>query len=125
MRRLATVILGLVLLSGTAMGSDVTANGFLKRCKVADVARDTKKWKQGTEVAIGLCYGYIGGVVDMAYITRDRAPIFCEPSNVTVGELTMILLKYLNDHPERLQEHEGILTVDAFKQAFPCKAPKP
>jgi hypothetical protein len=31
----------------------------------------------------------------------------------------------MKSHPERLDEHEANLVVDALKQAYPCKDGKP
>jgi len=53
---------------------------------------------------------------------------FCFPDGSTKGQYARVLVRFLNDHPERLHEDEGVLVLEAFEQAFPCVAkpdPKP
>jgi hypothetical protein len=46
----------------------------------------------------------------------------CLPDGLTgTGQLTLVILKYLREHPERLHEQAGTLTQDAIAAAFPCK----
>lgn len=62
----------------------------------------------------GFCSGYVNGV----WNTSDK---FCDPKGITLGQVVRVVLKYLNDHPERLHEHEAELVVDALRAAWPCK----
>ncbi len=45
----------------------------------------------------------------------------CVPDEVTVGQITKVVVKYLKDHPEKLHLGAGLLTMTALKDAFPCK----
>ena len=40
----------------------------------------------------------------------------------TYGQSLRILIKYLRDHPESLQERTGLLVRDSHRAAFPCPA---
>lgn len=44
------------------------------------------------------------------------------PAGVDIGQMARVLVKWLRDHPERLHERPSVLTIDALKDAFPCRA---
>jgi hypothetical protein len=46
----------------------------------------------------------------------------CPPSGVEEGQLLRIVIKYLQDHAQRLHERHWFLIADALSQAFPCPA---
>ncbi len=72
----------------------------------------------------GLCDGYIAGVLDLTQavlaITKNKSSV-CIPNGVTLGQVTKIVKKYLNNHPERLNEQAVELIAAALNEAFPCK----
>jgi Rap1a immunity proteins len=73
----------------------------------------------------GICLGYISGTNDgyrYALKLRGLKPDYCYSDNVTNGQLVKVVVKYLNDHPERLQYSADSLILDALFQAFPCSA---
>ena len=54
-------------------------------------------------------------------LLRDGA-LFCTPEQgVTNGEAARIVLKYLKDNPQKLDQNEVELAIQAFREAFPCK----
>ena len=65
----------------------------------------------------GLCVGYVNGVADSMIYEN----IFCTPSNSTHERFTLIVKKYLSEHPDKLHIHAGVLILDALKDAFPCQ----
>lgn len=49
----------------------------------------------------------------------------CIPEGVTsTGQIALVLVKYLRDHPERLHESRGLLAFKALEAAFPCPKEK-
>ncbi len=44
------------------------------------------------------------------------------PAGVDIAQMARVLVKWLRDHPERLHELPSVLTIDALKDAFPCRA---
>lgn len=60
--------------------------------------------------------GYVAGMHDLF---NDK--LFCPDANVRPQQLIVILSKYLYDKPDRLAENGGNLTLEAFKNAYPCK----
>ena len=63
----------------------------------------------------GLCIGYVAGLAD-AFL-EEKA--FCPPTGVTIIQLKDVLVKYLQNNPEKrhMGASEALL---AFDQAFPC-----
>jgi hypothetical protein len=47
--------------------------------------------------------------------------IACIPDTVYSLQLARITVKWLKEHPERLHQPAGLLTLEAIKNAFPCK----
>ena len=48
------------------------------------------------------------------------ARLYCAPKEVTVGQLVLVIVKFLRDHPERLHQGRAALTMEALTTAFPC-----
>jgi len=72
----------------------------------------------------GICIGFaiaVAGIVANEPVYGWRA---CIPGGVTVGQLTDIITKRLNDHPENLHLTATSLAVEAFAIAFPFPCPK-
>ena len=53
----------------------------------------------------------------------DSLRFACVPDRAPVAQLARVLVKWLREHPERLHEGRSILTMAAFKDAFPCQPP--
>jgi Rap1a immunity proteins len=58
----------------------------------------------------------IAGAIDE---TRGKPP-YCLSDQVTVGELNLVIQKYLSDHPEKLHEPFTDIVGFAAAAAFPC-----
>ena len=64
----------------------------------------------------GMCIGYTVGVMSvMEYID-----VLCLPVKVTHAQATLVVQKYLSDHPEKLHLNAEELVIDALQEAFPC-----
>jgi len=74
---------------------------------------------------VNFCFGYIEGIRDglvwLAAARKSKATVAI-PEKATKEQLAGVIVKYLNDHPERQQRSAGILVLIALKQAFPPKA---
>lgn len=121
MNRLVPAI-ALALWSITALGDEVryaSGNSLLEWCtgdvESADYAR---------------CQGMVVGVIESYFIlTTQTEPEerICLPKNdatrrteTTVGQLTRVVQKYLEDHPEKLHRTASGLVINALAEAFPC-----
>lgn len=106
--------LGLIIIltgSATAQAADVsteTGNGLASLCSEGD--------KTTEQFAAGVCSGFIVGVS----VSVDN---ICRRANVTNGQVIKVARKYLDDHPEELDQPAQVLVRRSLTKAFPC--PKP
>jgi hypothetical protein len=85
--------------------------------------------ERGSAFDAGLCGGFIDGVMDgMYYMAVNKAKTFtdvkmpfCLPSDVSNEQIVKVYMKFLNDHPENLNDPATVLLVRALTAAFPCK----
>ncbi len=63
----------------------------------------------------GTCLGYINGVAETLLLYK----IICY-NHVTMGELSDVVVRYMNAHPDEIQKHAAlVLTGIALKAAYP------
>jgi Rap1a immunity proteins len=71
------------------------------------------------------CSGYLSGFLDAHALTTSfngGKKLFCLPESGISGEqAARVIVKFLQDHPERLHESARILAMIALQMAFPCK----
>jgi Rap1a immunity proteins len=48
-------------------------------------------------------------------------PPFCVPPTATIGQMVRVVVKYIDQRPERLHEQFTVLAYEALKAAWPCK----
>lgn len=86
-------------------------NELLINCSLAD---DLSKQRSASDSLLaGYCYGLVHGV-------SQTAPGVCVPQKVPLGQAIKVVLKFLNDNPNKLQIDGAALTRDALSNAFPC-----
>ena len=70
-----------------------------------------------TKILLARCSGIIEG---LSY--RDDGKTVCPPKgSVTNGQMIRVVVKYIDDRPERQQEYFKVLALEAFRAAWPCK----
>jgi len=68
-----------------------------------------------------ICLFYVSGVLD-GFQIGDSATKICIPEETSLGELALVVSKYLNQYPERLHVLPQFLVIASVHEAFPCKA---
>ena len=63
----------------------------------------------------GICHGYVASTIDMG---EDL--LFCPPSKVTLGQMTDVVIKYMNENPAQLHKSADSIVVSAISKDFPC-----
>lgn len=61
--------------------------------------------------------GYVDGIADAAV----GLGYTCYPTGVARAEVREVVMKYLRDHPERLNDPAPLLVLNGLFEAFPCK----
>jgi hypothetical protein len=120
------LLLLLVMISGTKA---FCANGteLLHWCNAAFLEHPTPE----SLILQGQCVGYIAGALD-SYV-EWRVAVDCgtkypsgnvwPPEHIQNEQMMRVVLKYLNDNPEKLHLPASGLVANAFIKAFPCKQP--
>ena len=73
----------------------------------------------------GSCLGYIRAANDMYEIMVNNANrTICIPSGLDDKHLVMVVVKYLNEHPEKLQGFASLSVYEAFQKYFSCIKPE-
>src|ERR1022692_1958459 len=115
-------LLFVVLLCGAAVplqgvGQTVShedGNDLLPRCQQSVEALDKTTWKDAHEsFNAGFCLGLVQGVW---YASAN----VCTGPGVTFGQLQRVVLKFLQDNPEKLNLNQSTLVEMALSKAFPC-----
>jgi Rap1a immunity proteins len=113
------LIVSIVIFSSSnAYGGDGTGNTYKLGCRL--LAADTPVPADKIEaVKVGEC----SGAVDAIFMLRralDPSIRFCPPPRVAPGQNVRIVAKYLDDHPEQMNDDFTLLVVRAFDQVWPC-----
>ena len=142
MRIVVTIAAALLLCAGTVHAQQakpiVTGNDFLDMCsQVNDQVTALQGYADG--IKLGECLGFLEGVrgtlafmqlrinAQLADVSPGMGKVLvptCMPTGVTAGQLTRILLKWLNDNPTLLHNPLAPSAVVAFDEAFPCEQQK-
>jgi hypothetical protein len=62
----------------------------------------------------GICIGIIDGI-------DEAADNVCVPGKVTRGQMVLVVIKYIDERPQRMHERFSKLAYEALKAAWPCK----
>jgi hypothetical protein len=100
-------------------------NRLLQQCQQAIRLFDNPKNLDPAEAFdANYCIGYVEGILDTHDVYRnwDSLSQVCYPeSGITLGQGIRIIVKYLNDNPDKLHLSQQWLAIGALSIAFPCK----
>lgn len=82
-----------------------------------DLCRDVGSGR--STYASGTCNGYILGTGHL-WSRLQQSPRFCIDGNVQVGQIQDIVIKFLNENPQRRHQGAADLILSAIVIAFPC-----
>jgi hypothetical protein len=123
------LLVALFLLPVAAFGQthdDHTGTSLLRECKAATSPGTTDSVNN---LETGLCIGLVRGVMGTMqmwkverYTVKEQMDMHgCIPHQVEESEAIRVVLKYLNDHPDRLHLDDTILIHTALLDEYPCK----
>jgi hypothetical protein len=97
-------------------------NALLAQCDLAAKPGEAMYFEEaGWQL---FCHGYLEGFVDgytAAIAVKNPAKLICLPPNTTTGQVTKVVVKYLEDHAEKLHIDKAVLATAALAEAFPCE----
>ena len=99
--------------------SHTTGNQIQNQCQNAERLFNQSQGDERDFYNSGFCTGFIDGFLDLGPLL-DKQLRFCSDPEVTIEQANHVLLKYLNEHPERTHENAYRLALQAFKEAWPC-----
>jgi hypothetical protein len=67
-----------------------------------------------------ICVGFISGVTEVQRRQPASADQYCLPPSITIGQEKAIIVKFMEDHPQKLHLPFIQLLLDALHEAFPC-----
>lgn len=84
----------------------------------------TKQGQFNYDTEWGLCLGYIVGVADtMTQFQQLNKIDTCVPSPVTKGQLRAMVIKYMEDHPEKRAYPASAIVLLTMQTGFGCVFP--
>jgi hypothetical protein len=120
MRGLHVIFIGVIflLIGASAKAEELRNDGH---ALLQDCTEALKEDQNKDSLKVMWCYGYLKGIGDMrALNTMVSVPPDCTPQKVTIGQMTRIVVEYLQDHPKELHYLSASLVVKAITEAFPC-----
>jgi hypothetical protein len=122
--RIILLTLSVGLASGAKAEPDFSsANSQLPACK-AFVNRQYSGDGVSTSLALGYCAGVVSGIaftMDDSGLAKACAHI---PDGVTTGQEVQVVIRYLEQRPNRLHEPFKELAIEALANAWPCRDAK-
>jgi hypothetical protein len=99
-----------------------TGNDLLQHCnnQVKELNNNgyaTDYYNAGSELnSAGICLGFVAGIGDVFTAFKG----ICPDDDVSYNQISRIVYKYLNSHPEKLNLPAATLVFLAINEAFPC-----
>jgi hypothetical protein len=108
--------------SGSTTGHDM-----LRYCGIADgIVSGQLSFSQVAPTAEealieGFCVGAVAGVRFLAATsTKNSLYPICVPENAPKRQVLSVVVRYLHNHPERLNDDFLWIIMDALREAWPC-----
>jgi hypothetical protein len=118
-------VVALVGMLGSGGAHATDGNNLLHSCQTVIRLMDNEKVSAGDSMDAGQCFGMVEAVRGVLFIYDQQIPQnlrVCIPAGgINNGQAARIVSKYLHDNPAQLNEDATLLTILAFKQAYPCK----
>ena len=95
-----------VVVAGKVSLADDSGNKYLPHCR--DGSPDP------------VMRGFCTGMIETVAMYETAMGRICPPG-ATIGQMRAVVVKYLENHPERLHEDIHLLAQQALQTAWPCK----
>lgn len=118
MTKLLLILASLVCLA-PALHAQMPGSELQRDCAIGE--------KDGHYYESGKCGSFITGTeagYGLSVYWNKLTPDYCLPDGVTQGQVAKVVVKYMDDHPEKLHLRAEILVINSLIAAFPC-TPEP
>jgi hypothetical protein len=120
----AAIICGALALTVTMAGAaeidTESANYVLPGCKALLAMTEGREiLSTSSALGAGYCMGVLKTLPEI-YFWRDKCSIEF-PEIFSVQQMTLIVVRYIEAHPERMHVPFSILAEDALRDAWPCR----
>jgi hypothetical protein len=102
----------------------IDGNYLLKSCQSVVKVSDGGELPSKQAVEFGYCSGLLEGARTTMWLNKNQLnPPYriCFPDDISNEQSARIVVKYLENHPEELNQNPTALALYAFKTAYPCK----
>jgi hypothetical protein len=106
---------GMLLATTAVAKADSSANYFLPACRNFISPNAIEGF-----VPQGRCAGILEGLSVWAEYAPIENARFCLPNGVTLTQLTTVVVRWLDQRPERWNQSFGLLASYALPDAWPC-----
>jgi hypothetical protein len=110
------LIAAVLVACATSPAMAATGTDDVEGCRFA--ANGSKTSDYDLVYGAGLCTGIVEGLMWSLPVAANK--LLCKPKGVTLEQSLKVLVKYMDDHPEELQERTEQLATSAFIKAWPC-----
>lgn len=117
-RDLAWLLVGSTAIAAGASHSETgvrSGNDLIRDCKAAITLADSPKLGEDYSRPM-YCLGFTSGMSDGLRFGR----LACMKGEESHEQIARVVVKFLEDHPERLAEPESLLALEAITGAWPC-----
>jgi hypothetical protein len=115
-RELLGIAAGATFMATTAVAeTDQSANYYLPACRNFIHKNFTKD-----PLIQGRCIGLLEGIGLWAQYAPSESVRFCVPDSATLNQITAVVVRWLDQRPERWSENFMALASYALHDAWPC-----
>lgn len=109
------IIIVIILALVTPAVAEMSGKEFKAQMKDSEMVPYVKLYLHG----IGCGIGWVNSSLEQ----DNQKPYFCPPRNliITEDDEVQMLNEYIDDHPEAAKYPIGLLLLQAYRSAFPCK----
>lgn len=120
-RAAAISFLSFAFFASTVPAAASTGAKGIQDCKDAIQIYETRKWSGSWHAAFaaGNCSGVVRTVLTIA--ARDPGQrIACPPDKISMRQGLRVVVRYMEQHPQKLHFDLMTLAMEAVQEAFPC-----
>jgi hypothetical protein len=119
MKKMVYLIFVFLLSTPLTTYAETDGNSLLKRCSNVVLMADGKHTGVD-EFEAGYCFGLISATAIMS--TKGYG--ICAPVTATTLQMSKVVIKFLNENPDKLHMHDTFLVLMAMENAWPCPKDK-